>query len=139
MDRLAAAGLTVDEIRRLVEAELLRLADKPRTSEMMTTQDVVIETRGLSKRYGDLERFASSTSGGRRIHQRQRRTKRRREDGHHQNAMGMIRPTAGEARVFGYHVDDPYESVAIRRRTAHVGEDRAAWPAITAEQVLSIS
>ena len=28
---LAAAGLTVDEIRRLVEAELLRLADKPRT------------------------------------------------------------------------------------------------------------
>ena len=31
MDHLAAAGLTVDEIRRLVEAELLRLADKPRT------------------------------------------------------------------------------------------------------------
>jgi GntR family transcriptional regulator len=31
MDHLAAAGLTVDEIRRLVEAELLRLAGKPRT------------------------------------------------------------------------------------------------------------
>jgi GntR family transcriptional regulator len=31
MDHLAAAGLTVDEIRRLVEAELLRLAEKPRT------------------------------------------------------------------------------------------------------------
>ena len=31
MDHLAAAGLTVDEIRRLVEAEVLRLADKPRT------------------------------------------------------------------------------------------------------------
>ena len=31
MDHLAAAGLTLDEIRRLVEAELLRLAEKPRT------------------------------------------------------------------------------------------------------------
>jgi hypothetical protein len=31
MDHLAAAGLTQDEIRRLVEAELLRLAEKPRT------------------------------------------------------------------------------------------------------------
>ena len=31
MDHLAAAGLTVDEIRRLVEAEVLRLADQPRT------------------------------------------------------------------------------------------------------------
>jgi GntR family transcriptional regulator len=30
MDQLAAAGLTLDEIRRLVEAELLRLAEKPR-------------------------------------------------------------------------------------------------------------
>jgi GntR family transcriptional regulator len=31
VDRLIAAGLTPDEIRRLFEAELLRLADQPRT------------------------------------------------------------------------------------------------------------
>ena len=31
LDRLIAAGLTPDEIRRLFEAELLRLADRPRT------------------------------------------------------------------------------------------------------------
>jgi len=31
LDRLASTGLTVDEIRRLVDAELQRLADKPRT------------------------------------------------------------------------------------------------------------
>jgi GntR family transcriptional regulator len=31
MDHLVAAGLTLDEIRRLVEAELMRLAEKPRT------------------------------------------------------------------------------------------------------------
>jgi GntR family transcriptional regulator len=29
-DRLVAAGLTVDELRRLVDAELLRLDDRPR-------------------------------------------------------------------------------------------------------------
>ena len=31
IDRLATSGLTADEIRRLFEAELLRLGDKPRT------------------------------------------------------------------------------------------------------------
>jgi DNA-binding transcriptional regulator YhcF (GntR family) len=31
IDRLVRDGLTGDDIRRLVEAELLRLADKPRT------------------------------------------------------------------------------------------------------------
>jgi GntR family transcriptional regulator len=31
IDRLLTAGLTSDEIRRLFEAELLRLGDKPRT------------------------------------------------------------------------------------------------------------
>jgi GntR family transcriptional regulator len=30
LDRLSTAGLTLDEIRRLFEAELLRLGDKPR-------------------------------------------------------------------------------------------------------------
>src|SRR5215213_1379968 len=53
--------------------------------------------------------------------------------------MGMIRPTAGEARVLGMRLDDVRESVAIRRRTAHVGEDRAAWPTMTVDQVLAIS
>ena len=31
IDRLVTSGLTADEIRRLFEAELLRLGDKPRT------------------------------------------------------------------------------------------------------------
>ena len=31
LERLTAAGLTPDEIRRLFEAELLRLGDRPRT------------------------------------------------------------------------------------------------------------
>jgi GntR family transcriptional regulator len=31
IDRLATSGLTADEIRRLFEAELLQLGDKPRT------------------------------------------------------------------------------------------------------------
>ena len=33
MDKLLASGLTLDEIRRLFEAELLRLSDTPRTKK----------------------------------------------------------------------------------------------------------
>ncbi len=106
----------------------------------MSTEDVVIETHGLSKRYGDLDALrgldlrvpAGSIYGylGRNGAGKTTTIK---------TLMGLIRPTAGEGRVFGYHVDAPRDGVAIRRRTAHVGEDRAAWPAMTAEQVLSIS
>jgi ABC-type multidrug transport system ATPase subunit len=101
----------------------------------MTTEDVVIETRGLSKRYGDLDALreldlrvpAGSIYGylGRNGAGKTTTIK---------TLMGLIRPTAGEARVFGCHADDPYDGVAIRRRTAHVGEDRVAWPATARDE-----
>jgi ABC-2 type transport system ATP-binding protein len=53
--------------------------------------------------------------------------------------LGMIRPTAGEARVLGHRVGDAQGDIAIRRSSAHVGEDRSAWPSMTVEQVLDIS
>jgi len=53
--------------------------------------------------------------------------------------VGMIRPSAGEARVLGHLVGEPDGGVAIRRRCAHVGEDRSAWPGLTVDQVLAIS
>ena len=53
--------------------------------------------------------------------------------------VGMIRPSAGEARVLGHRVDDAEGGLAIRRRSAHVGEDRSAWPGLTVDQVLAIS
>jgi ABC-2 type transport system ATP-binding protein len=51
--------------------------------------------------------------------------------------MGMVRPSSGEGRVLGHRVGG--DDVAIRQRTAHVGEDRAAWPLLTVDQVLAIS
>ena len=53
--------------------------------------------------------------------------------------MGMIEVTAGEGFVLGHRVGDTEDGVAIRRKTAHVGEDCAAWPSLTAEQVLAMS
>ena len=53
--------------------------------------------------------------------------------------MGMVRPSGGEGRVLGFPLGDERASVEIRRRTAHVGEDRGAWPGMTVDQVLGIS
>nr|WP_239537715.1 ABC transporter ATP-binding protein [Dyella mobilis] len=41
--------------------------------------------------------------------------------------LGMIRPTAGTGRVLGYDIDDPVQSVQIRRRIAYVGEDKGLY------------
>jgi ABC-2 type transport system ATP-binding protein len=106
---------------------------------MMSTP-IVIETHGLCKRYGDVDALrgldlrvpAGSIYGflGRNGAGKTTTIKA---------LMGLIRPTAGEGRVFGYRVGEPRDGIAIRRRTAHVGEDRSAWPEMTADEVLSIS
>ena len=51
----------------------------------------------------------------------------------------MVRPTSGEARVLGLSIGRDGALVEIRRRTAHVGEDRSVWPGMTVDQVLKIS
>jgi ABC-2 type transport system ATP-binding protein len=106
----------------------------------MSARDVVIETHGLCKRFGEVDALrgldlrvpAGSIYGflGRNGAGKTTTIKA---------LMGMIRPTSGEGRVFGHRVGDPRDGIAIRRRTAHVGEDRSAWPAMTADQVLAIS
>jgi ABC-2 type transport system ATP-binding protein len=53
--------------------------------------------------------------------------------------VGAIRPTGGECRVLGHSSADWRGGVAIRRRAAWVGEDRAIWPLLTADQVLEVS
>ncbi len=106
----------------------------------MSTLDAVIETRGLQKRYGtvaalrglDLRVPAGSIYGlvGRNGAGKTTTIK---------TLLGMVHATSGNAHVFGYDCGDARGGVAIRRRTAHVGEDRAIWPALTAEQVLAVS
>ena len=45
--------------------------------------------------------------------------------------LGMARPTAGRATVFGLPVDSPHSSVEIRRRTGFVGDDKGLYDAMT--------
>jgi len=45
--------------------------------------------------------------------------------------LGMMRPTSGEARVFGRRADDSTASVEIRRDVAFVGEDKPLFDYMT--------
>ena len=46
--------------------------------------------------------------------------------------LGMVRPTAEEARVFGLATDDAKASVAIRSRAAFVNEDKDLYAGMAA-------
>jgi ABC-type multidrug transport system ATPase subunit len=106
----------------------------------MSALDLVIETRGLTKRYKnshalsglDLHVPAGSVYGflGRNGAGKTTTIKA---------LMGMVRPSEGEGRIFGFPIADERASVEIRRRTAYVGEVRSAWSDITVEQILKVS
>ncbi|HJR71364.1 MAG TPA: ABC transporter ATP-binding protein [Gammaproteobacteria bacterium] len=50
--------------------------------------------------------------------------------------LGMVRPTAGQARVFGLVAGDAKASVAIRSRTAFVSEDKDLYSGMTVGELL---
>jgi ABC-type multidrug transport system ATPase subunit len=50
--------------------------------------------------------------------------------------LGMMRPTSGEARVFGRRADDAAASVEIRRDAAFVGEDKPLFDYMTVEEMV---
>lgn len=50
--------------------------------------------------------------------------------------LGMARPTAGEARVFGLPAGSPTASVAIRRRTGFVSEEKELYGSMTVEEMI---
>lgn len=50
--------------------------------------------------------------------------------------MGAVRPSSGSGRIFGLAIDDPAQSVEIRRRVAFVSEDKRLYDYMTVEQVL---
>jgi ABC-2 type transport system ATP-binding protein len=50
--------------------------------------------------------------------------------------LGMVRPTSGEARVFGLAADDGEASVEIRRRTGFVSEDKDLIEYMTVEEII---
>jgi ABC-2 type transport system ATP-binding protein len=50
--------------------------------------------------------------------------------------LGMARPTAGQARVFGLSADDAAASVSIRQRTGFVDENKALYDYMTVDEIV---
>jgi len=50
--------------------------------------------------------------------------------------LGMARPTSGEARVFGLQAADPTASVAIRRRTGFVSDEKDLYDYMTVAEMI---
>ena len=50
--------------------------------------------------------------------------------------LGMARPTAGQARVFGLSADDATASVSIRARTGFVDENKALYDYMTVDEII---
>jgi ABC-2 type transport system ATP-binding protein len=106
----------------------------------MSVPDIVIDTCGLTKQFGavraldglDLKVPAGSIYGFLGRNGAGKTTTIR-------TLMGMASATSGEGRVLGRPIGNDAEAIAVRRRIAHVGEDRSAWPSMTADQVIRIS
>ena len=97
----------------------------------------VIETRALCKQYGTVEALAGldlRVPGGA-IHGFLGR------NGTGKTTtikilLGMTRPTRGEGRVFGLSAADRTSSVAIRRRTAFVSEEKDLYDYMTVAEII---
>lgn len=50
--------------------------------------------------------------------------------------LGMIRPSSGSGTVLGYRIDDPKQSIKIRRRIAYVGEDKGLYGYMTVAELI---
>jgi len=102
--------------------------------------DPVIEAIGLRKTYGDVEALrgldlrvpAGSIFGllGRNGAGKTTTIK---------TLLGMARPTAGRVRVFGLPADEQESSVAIRRRTGFVSEDKDLYDTMTLAQMIAFT
>jgi ABC-2 type transport system ATP-binding protein len=97
----------------------------------------VIETADLRKAYGDVEAVAGLTLQvprgsiygflGRNGAGKTTTIKM---------LLGMVRPTGGEVRVFGLAADAAAASVAIRRRTGFVSEDKDLYDYMTVDEII---
>jgi ABC-2 type transport system ATP-binding protein len=50
--------------------------------------------------------------------------------------LGMIKPTGGSGTVLGRKIDDPKQSVDMRRQVAYVSEDKRLYAYMTVEQII---
>jgi len=101
------------------------------------TEMPVIQTRDLSKSYGDLE----AVRGLNLSVARGRITGFLGRNGAGKSTtikmlLGMIRPTSGDGEVLGEKIADPRSSLELRRRTAYVSEDKRLYDYMTVEQII---
>jgi ABC-2 type transport system ATP-binding protein len=97
----------------------------------------VIETKGLSKLYGSMHAVRNLNL----TVERNRITAFLGLNGAGKSTtirmlLGMIRPSEGTGTVLGLRIDDPLESVALRRDTAYVSEDKRLYNYMTVEQII---
>jgi ABC-2 type transport system ATP-binding protein len=97
----------------------------------------VIQTHRLSKSYGSVEavRELSLSVGANRI------TGFLGRNGSGKSTtirmlLGMIKPGSGEGKVLGKSIDNPAESVELRKRVAYVSEDKRLYSYMTVEQTI---
>jgi ABC-2 type transport system ATP-binding protein len=50
--------------------------------------------------------------------------------------LGMIHPTSGTGKIFGYSIDNENESINIRKKVAFVAEDKRLYDYMTVEQLI---
>jgi len=53
--------------------------------------------------------------------------------------MGAVRPSHGSGKIFGLSIEDPVQSVEIRKRVAFVGEEKALYDYMTVEQIIGFT
>jgi ABC-2 type transport system ATP-binding protein len=50
--------------------------------------------------------------------------------------LGMMRPTSGSGNIFGLRIDEPRDSIEIRKKAAYVSEDKRLYDYMTVKQII---
>lgn len=131
-DDLTPTREPAEKVRSPIAAELLKRAG---LTGRMTAQ--VIETKNLTKKYGEFEAvkllnltvpprsisgFLGQNGSGKTTTLKM--------------LMGAVRPSSGSGRVLDFAIDDPAQSVEIRKHVAFVSEDKQLYDYMTVEQIV---
>lgn len=104
------------------------------------SKECVIETQGLTKRYGNVEAVRALNL----LIARQQITGFLGRNGAGKSTtlkmlLGMIRPTEGTGTVLGKRIDDRRESCEMRSQVAYVAEDKQTYAYMTVEQMIGFT
>jgi ABC transporter len=103
----------------------------------MSDSPFVIESYGLTKRYGQVAAITELTFEV----SRHRITGFLGRNGAGKSTtiktlLGMVHPTSGRAKVLGHRIDDPRASRELPGRVAYVGEDKGLYPYMTVAELI---